>query len=116
MRALRRGSPFSAQAGDAFGGGGVGAEQVGEVHLAPAERVDDVGLGVGGIDVHGDLLGRHLELLQGAGEGLAGAEQFGAGPVDRANARSGRRAIRAGSEGSCRAAARPSRLATATTS
>src|SRR3954447_1139598 len=42
----------------------MGREQVGELHLPAAERVDDVLLGLGGSDVHGDGLGGVVELDQ----------------------------------------------------
>jgi hypothetical protein len=49
----------------------VGAEEAGEADVAAGERVDDVGGRLGGRDVHGDLLGVGLDLLERAGERLA---------------------------------------------
>ena len=47
----------AAEAGDAVLDRRVGAEQVAELHLATGQRVDDVRLGLGRVDVHRDWLG-----------------------------------------------------------
>src|SRR5690606_41174389 len=59
-----------AQAGDPLLGRRVGAPEVGEVHAPPRQRVDDERAGVGRVDVHRDLAGTDLQLLQGPGERL----------------------------------------------
>ena len=74
------------EAADALGGRRVGREQAGHVGAAAAllalgEGVVDPGVRLRRADLHRPLLGDDLDVLEGPGERLAGAEQLGGAPV-----------------------------------
>src|SRR3954454_21165944 len=59
----------------------VRAEQVRELDLLTAERIDDEGLGMGRVDLHRHLLGGVLDLLEGTSQRLTVADELGAAAV-----------------------------------